>query len=501
VFDWQKEEFISTLNVNTDLRQSVFSSGENFILAGYYKGSPCERFTFNGLHWQQEFLNNFTGHLIYSTGHNYFLVHDEAANPDRIYFNFLDAERNWNFREINSSLTFASSGLSFWHSGASLAVVMAKNNPEFIYRWSKDYNTFYKDDKNKLGQDLFGMINDDIPVYIAANTLVGMGGKVARFDGQGWHSRSMTMYSDVNGQYYFFGDDLVVFNEDATTGKRLEFRPALNTWASIATMNGTFNRTSTGFNCYIHEGKLYFKKPNGTWEITQQNLQTSYFFPIAFGIQSFILIPTIVPYQSPYSDLTIIKQINGQTRLSTLYNQPLLLNNSNFKNQGASNEILITREFNTIPLISQAMDATTLNLYKFLEGYVQGDNVIFSEIFTDRFVSKVITSDGTNQNPKITSYIFKTENATVDQQGLSAIYSEVDIVDNLESSGERPKGYTRSYTFNRINSNNSLLYGVTYRTEVFDKNESLISYSLSQYKNNNTILYGNSNSIKGYGNF
>ncbi|MFM7851425.1 MAG: hypothetical protein ACKO96_05760, partial [Flammeovirgaceae bacterium] len=92
-----------------------------------------------------------------------------------------------------------------------MAIVMAANSPEFIYRWDLTYNNFYRDYKDVNNGEIFGSLPDHNPVRLINNSMAAVYGRLARFDGIHWYTDNVTSHYNGYTDYPFsYGDDFVV---------------------------------------------------------------------------------------------------------------------------------------------------------------------------------------------------------------------------------------------------------------------------------------------------
>ncbi len=468
---WKLDEYESQLHSDTQSGNSLITGGENFFLRGFYKGASAERFTFNGKEWVREYLNLFNGHYLFRAGINYFIAHDEYS--DKFYFNFLDAERNWHQREFPENLKFYSSGISYWNASASFLMVMAKDNPEFIYRWSKDFNNFYKDTNASDNSELFGSKPDDWRVFIVNNATVGLYGRLVRFDGLKWNPINYTFYEDGISKYSFYGEDYCVRNVSSNNAKMVIYNPNTRSFIDLPQlMEGELYKTAVSSNSFVLDNKIYFRNRNGNWE-NVSNVTNTDGYVLNIGNNSYAFF-TNYPFE--HEKTFYIK--NGLAKEKSSTYQFLHYSKTEFKNRGASNNIFISHEWSSgSNYYNMYNDSRKLYInWANYENYSESSH-LFNQV--DYVVDNIVSSNGeVNTNTK---FIFYNDNSYLDVSGFTAFYSQIDVVPNATSEGLKTKGYIRHNLFTKMDLQGTYLQGVNFKTSVFDQNDSLVSQKETFY--------------------
>ncbi|MFN7703160.1 MAG: hypothetical protein ACK5OS_00955 [Chryseotalea sp.] len=400
------------------------------------------------------------------------MAHDE--NLDKFYFNFLTAEKVWEQREWTGSTIFYSSGISRWYSSASFLVVMAKNNPEFIYRWSRDFNTFYKDTHASDNTQVLGTKLDDVPVYIVNNSTVGIFDRIVRFNGINWKASSFDYYNDAQGTYYFYGDDFVVRSTDYNVGKRLEYNPNTNTFLpDNNSVPGWYARVAVGINSFCYDKNLYYRFPNGNWQNIGSAPSSDEAISLTSGNNLFVLFD-IYPY--PHERTIYVK--NGQFNSALGLGGYIHYNNLRFKNIGVSSNFVISYpsyNYSNYPYDyenTKKLILTRLN-------YGTSDQIGTMQTQSDFVVDNIVVNDG-NKNV-ITKFRFNDAFAQMDPNGLTAYYSDVDVIPNASSTGQQTKGFIKYNFFNKNYFQGNFLQGQNFKTQMFDQNGNLISQTETLY--------------------
>ena len=481
-------------------------SGTNFVAVGPNQedgNHPGNIFTYTGDTWVRSPMNLAVGTYDYTGCNNYFIAQKRArflSTGVELYFNYLTEDRKWVTKKLDNSLIYdnRAEGQSYWTSANNVAIVMAQNNPEYAYNWDYTYNTFFRNDRDINNQALFGQLNDAAPVFIMDNGLVGINGRIARFDGWDWHTDNITSTINFGAiPYYAYGDDFVVrpvssiINTPNYRGGLKVYDPNKAQWQSDVIMAGNDAGQAfaqAGIDYYYFGNGYYYRRPDGVWEkkIT---------YDISGG--------TIIPYSgyprydvlcglSPFPVRRVIEFKSGN--LKEYYNlggRNLLLKSTKFKTRGTGNNTIASfpSYFGTLE------DATVIYLNRLVNDDLSGSLV-------DWPVTKLSVYDGTQNN--YTSFQYNTATALSDVSGNVAQYNEVTVVPGSQTPNYRPYGFTKTYFNNGLTSQETgnatianFWLGIPYETQVYDNNGQLVSSVKTDYdiftknilNNNGTLVF------------
>ena len=469
--------------------------GDNFVVAGSganagttTSNTPTRIFTFDGENWVKTaepstgspYIGNFhhTGTL------NYYITHNRDNNGsifDPIVFSYLNEEKIWQKKILadNATLRFnATAATTNWHSDNSRAVVMAADNPEFVYRWDNTYTNFFKDTHDKDNNPLIGNPADHAPVFMLNNGMIGIdGGRIIRWDGVRWHGANITStHTSPYGFYFSYGDDFVVRPAAPAVGgykgARLEFDPNAPAWKADAILDGSDVGTdfaNAGIDYHFFGKGYYYRQPNGSWV-----RKFSYAANPTFSRGGY---PRFEAWYSPYPyrllEVRYLKNGEMQSPL-TIANVYLHYNSRKFINPGAGNQTVITYAGT-----SAHEAATVIRLYRLV-------NDALADTQTDMPVNLITEFDGSQSRYTSLDYNFFT--ATIDEGGSIAQYNEVTVIPGSNSVAYKPYGYTKTYFYNGLSaaelgvSQADLRWsGLSYQTLSFDNNGNQVAYQKTGY--------------------
>ena len=477
-------------------------SGTNFVAVGSFQDDgthPSHLYTFQGDSWKDDVLNQTIGDHYYTSVNNYFISQNRAGfdGQPETNFNYLTEDKKWVTKKWSSYLLYSSTDLSYWYSGNSLAVAMAGNNPEYAYRWDLTYTNFYKDSKDKNNADLFGLLQDNAPVFIQNNSMVGIYGKLARFDGKAWSVDNITSsHTSPFGLYFSYGDDYVVrptasiIGSPDFKGGRKVFDPNLLQWQPDYIMSGADagqDFANAGIDYYYYGNGYYYRQPNGSWvkKATFSWGQSMFCkgsysrFDVWYGMNP-----------APVYEIRIFK--NGEVSGAlTLSGRNFLDNNLKFKSSGVGVQTLITYP-NTF---SEPGFATSLQLNRVVNDNIAGYAV-------DYPVTLITVNNGNTS--QYTTFAYNLSTATADPSGNTAMYNEVTTIQGSSNASSKPYGYTKTFFYNGLTSTElgvsytpmSLLWnGSPYETRVYDNNDVMQTSTKTSF-NTYSKTFTNSDGIK-----
>ncbi len=460
--------------------------------------NPGILFTYTGDGFTQTSLNLPYGNYNYGGTNNYFICHGSYeqtfAYDNQLYFYYLTEDRKWVAKNLDD-VKFSSANRSFWYASNSMAVVMAQGNPEYPYLWDFSYNMFFRDETNVDGGPTFGQVSDLAPVYIENNSMVGMFGHLARYDGWNWYSVFADCQASFSENYYSYGDDYVVrprysLSDGWYRGGIMAFDPNQLAWQPDVALNGTNagqDVANAGNDYYYYGNGYYYKKTNGTWEkkVTYSLPIHRTFIPVG-GNPRFDVIVGINPFD--IQKVVIFK--NGEITERYLGGQRLIDKTRKFVSHGVGSETIVSFP-NTY---ANHVDARSLRLNRLVNDDIAGQQV-------DYPVAYVTVNDGIQD--RYVSYKYEISTAYFDPSGNSAQYNEVSIVPGSSNPDDHPYGYTK-YFFNNGYSGPENGYpvlstywqGMPYETRVYDNNDQLISSDKTDYTiYSKNILNGDGNLV------
>ncbi|NBW35937.1 MAG: hypothetical protein EBR30_13120 [Cytophagia bacterium] len=469
---WKRTDFVKIYGTDVDNDELAFTNfigGDDFVAIGNHR-SHTFRFVCNGNGWIEDNVPYSSGTYFFTGGNNYYISHERDGGQLKFYY--LSPDKKWQSRDLYSSLSFTSSGISYWYTAGSVAVVMAGGNSEFAYRWSRDYNTFYKDTKDINNNNLFGSLTDHNPVYIINSSLVGAGGRIARFNGSKWHTSTVTSNISFSGNPYFgYGEDFVVRPTSSTHGKRLEFNPNTMTWNFDTEMSGNHRSVAVGSSHYYFGKNIYIRNPNGNWQPNSVNFDAN--FHVSFAANPSLYVVTgLFPYEIKENVLVA----NGEIQTLGTNGFNLLYSDITYRNPGASNSIIVT--YTTLGDGNIDDDPESTNKI-YLTKFIEANNYAAAKQ-SDLAVTSISTNDG-SKNQHLT-FRYDLINAKMDPNGATANYNQVDVLPGTISSSSSPYGYTRYFYYNGLQDKDPRLNGLVYRSEIYNSIDALpIASSTTTY--------------------
>lgn len=458
-------------------------SGDHFVAVASYQDDgthPCHLYTFQGNGWRDDVLNQTIGDHYYTSANNYFISHNRSGvNGTEMNFNYLSEDRKWVTKNWPYSwLLFGSNDPSYWYGSNSFAVVMADDNPEYVYRWDLTYTNFYRDSKDKNNNDLFGGLPDQASVYIVNNDMVGINGHLARWDGTAWSTDFITStHNSPFGDYYSYGDDYVVRPSSFVSstsnyrGARKVFDPNQLNWQPDYIMDGSDRGQDfayAGIDYYYFGNGYYYRQSNGNWIKKYTFPSTAYHFAIG-GYPRFDVWYDYYPF--PIQELRSFK--NGEMANPLWLGGNLLYSYTKYKSMGVGNQTIVAYS----AAVANPQDATYLQLSRLVNDEVSGDEWEYP-------VTMITTNDGTANRYTTIDYNYTT--AVSDPNG-GAMYNEVTVIPGSTSASSTPYGYTKTFFHNGLTAYelgtseylpvDYLWCGAPYATKVYDNNNNLLSSS------------------------
>ncbi|MEM7551408.1 MAG: DUF6443 domain-containing protein, partial [Bacteroidota bacterium] len=337
-----KTWYSNTLLTNTVFgERSVLLSGEDFIVAGDYNAhlTPNNHvFVWQGKAWRTNDLIQSSGNRSdYSAGANYFMEHSSDGlniplnEDDIIKFHFLNKRKEWVTSLIPNDIevdTDHSEGIfkpegspySSWHSAPSFAVVLADDNPGYIYDWNEDYtgwrrfgpienladNAYTQLTGNNMflsANPLFYKRPSDVRLFDGLELTVSAF-ELGRYNGLEWKFFDNTLFPYVSTQFDITaGPSTAVASfttEDSDAHGIAYFNPNIisgDPWSaqiinSIGGESYSWGTSEVSGNYALIRDDLYYRSANGQW-----NYVVDIPFPgsvenewdIKFGYKDFII--------------------------------------------------------------------------------------------------------------------------------------------------------------------------------------------------------------------
>jgi hypothetical protein len=465
----------------------VLLSGTNFIAVGpeTVDGNHSNNlYTFTGNGWNTSKLNVVNGNYYYTASNN-FLICQKRTNlfPSptvmQIYFNYLTEDRKWVTKQLGSSSMFesSSSSRSYWYSGNSLAIAMASGNQEYAYQWDFTYNNFFRNQTNASGGQLFGSIEDWRPVYIPGNGMVGIFGRLARFDGVNWYSAYADCATSFTDDYYSYGDDYVVRPRTSFggvyNGGYMIFDPNTLAWQPDIPLTGSNagqDVASAGIDYFYYGNGYFYRNRNGVWEKKVTYSPPVRYIPVS-GYPRFDVIATAIPFDIQ----KVIIFRNGNINEYSLSGRQIADKTLRFKTKGVGSNTIVSYQ----PGFPSHEDVTLLELNRVVTNSITGYQV-------DYPVTMVTVHDGSQF--RYTSFQYNSINALVDASGYSAQYNEVTVIPGSNNPNSRPYGYTKTYFNNGLTNSemgiptaSNVWLGSPYATQAYDNTNQLIKADKTDY--------------------
>jgi hypothetical protein len=473
-----------TTTIDYGSGKPTLMSGTHFITVGSFQDDgthPSHMYVYQGNSWRDDILNQTIGDHFYTATNNFWISHNKAGfnGAPEMNFNYLTEDRKWVTKNWPYSwLLFNSNDPSYWYSSNSFAVVMADDNPEFAYRWDLTYTNFTRDSKDKNNNDLFGGLNDQLGVYMINNSLVGVNGRLARWDGKYWNTETITStHNSPFGMYFSYGDDYAIRPSSYVSstinyrGSRKVFNPNTLGWEADVVHDGADRGqdfANAGIDYYYFGNGYYYRSPNGTWtKKVTYNVSGSQF--TTGGSPRYEVLYDIYPF--PIREIRMFKNGEIGSAITDISWMNLLYNTVKFKCNGVGNQTIVSYS----SAYSAPENATWLRLSRVVDNSISGYQ-------TDYPVTLLTEYDGTTN--RYTSIDYNTSTAVMDVQGASALYNEVTVIPGSSNTVSRPYGYTKTFFYNTLTGYDlSPSYitadlqwsGTPYLSEVYDNNNTLIN--------------------------
>lgn len=277
------DRYMHSNNSKPYIEDPVFINGDDFVALGSKNEGSLYTYVWNGEDWNQKWKHLLGGEFYYATNNNFLLVLNKDRANDMIeaqafdnsyYFHYLNAEKEWETKSWTRNVlqqinTVAEA--SFFYPSNSMAAYVADNNPEYFFRWDKDYNLIGID-------DVLGGYDDSYPILPSSNGMFTLQDypkrtplKSARFNGISWNKQLLE--STINYKFLTpaYGDDLISWIADdpytlVSDGVSLAlFNPNNNTWFTnvLDSFDAQFKTSSVGIiQDYLFLWNKIYKRNN-----------------------------------------------------------------------------------------------------------------------------------------------------------------------------------------------------------------------------------------------
>ncbi|SHI84537.1 RHS repeat domain-containing protein [Aquimarina spongiae] len=456
-------------------------SGDNFVAMHTFRDGDIFTYVWNGTGWTRKVINQ-NGNEFESTATNNWIISHQKGGTDWIKLHYLTDEGNWVTKNMNYPFSSDHDDLSYWYSTPSFALVMADDNPEFIYSWDENYN-------NVRRHNMFGAMWDRSTVLSRSNALFYIGdssnllGKAVRYDGFNFifsgNNYGGTKGVSISEDFFIHHNNRGNHPNDA---KLSEFDPNTLNWKfkDIPYVIQLSRSNTAGNGLYSSYEKIYFRNNIGSWGNPINVPNRSGFYTnegtgFNYHVQEYNH-PSLSS-SSRGSNITILKNDTSLrniwkpnrffgTHKDTWHSRRINNNNGN---------IIILAKNNL-----NFKDQTSLELY-----YEQNDHIEGKQ--GHHPVVCVSVNDGVETRHN--SFKYTTSYAKIAPNGLSGLYNKVRSVNGSSNPNITPNGYTETYFYTglsqqiRASQNQNvrkLLVGAPYATLSYDKNGIEVSLNTSK---------------------
>ncbi|UII33639.1 hypothetical protein LVD17_07375 [Fulvivirga ulvae] len=396
---------------------------------------------------------------------------------------YVDQQRQWHKVKFPESYEFNThpDKATHWHAGNSFAVVIAPDNPEYIFNWGENYNI--------TARTNIGAIDDDAIVNIIGNDLVAIKYPqtqimALRYEGGQWKSTSGMNYIYAPFSAPSYGEDIILYTDETTgKGKRNIFNPNYSNWGgSIDLSGGGYQQMAGPDGLFYNNYKFYKRQPDGAIVNVANTSGTSLSGKPHYGYG-----------EEPYVAYTIgsnsyLQQFkNGQDAgLITLTGRKI---------DGAPCDgfNLAARQYISAQIIASfngncSDRATNIQLTYLNDGQASG-------MISKPVVTKIETHDG--YQTRYTSFAYTSATAKTDAGGSTAQFNKVRVIPGSATASATPFGYSDTYFFNGLTSVESslpfptasadpysclrLVQGVSYASISYDKNGNNVAQTETSY--------------------
>ncbi|PKP28278.1 MAG: hypothetical protein CVU01_04525 [Bacteroidetes bacterium HGW-Bacteroidetes-18] len=272
------DRYMLSNNSQPYLEDPVFINGNDFIALGSKKEGSLYTYVWNGTDWNQKYKHLSGGEFYYAANNNFMLILNKNTANDIIeaqtfndiyYFHYLNAEKEWETKSWTRYVTQRINGInqaSFFYPSNSMAAFVADNNPEYFFRWDKNYDLIAID-------NVLGGYDDSYPILPSLNGMFTLQHypykypiKSLRYNGINWNFTSFPSPSYHTTPAY--GNDIIAWLNDNTfsTDDKVSYahyNPNNNSWDTVYLNNYDANSrwSSVGIiQDYIISGNEIYMK-------------------------------------------------------------------------------------------------------------------------------------------------------------------------------------------------------------------------------------------------
>lgn len=499
------------------LGELFLTSGSNHVAFSSQSSDRLFFYTWRGASWHKS-IKSHTSPAGYSyAGHsNYIIAHntrtDMAPGIDHFWFYFLSENGVWrekpfpgNFNAGGNYSTRRRDNYTIWHSSPSFALVMADDNPEYIFKWDTEYENITRETLFKVG--------DRDPVYWRSNSLFNVSNKeekkfegltystFLRYNGKDWLKEPIGLFKFLSPSNIVNNTFMIKGTSDVIGLSRGSSQIALKRYDANAEVWNDLEITTSEprFDRYIQlipeaalMGKsIYYNEPDGSWynigEISALNHgKDSWKYGLRAGKNTF--------YSSiPYNRTEINRVKNG-----TLSQRYMYYNNMDSRQRyyDIGGKLVGNEMFAAFPVSNpRKYNATRFWLYKWSDDDFQGGHEAV-------IVSAIHVNDGNLNIGK--SYAYDYYTARMDASGRFPLFNEVKVVNGSNNPSAYPRGYTQYYFHNgrplsdisnapteQVSDKTLLFAGNLYRKEIYNNLNELVLSTETIYKDYSRSIYNN----------
>ncbi|UII32247.1 HNH endonuclease [Fulvivirga ulvae] len=481
--------------------QPTLMGGDNFVAVGEREDGDLHIITWDGHGWEKKVIA-YAGNkevFNYTAANNYIIRHSTYGSDD-VELYHVNGKREWTRSKFPETYEVDThpDDLVRWYASNSFAVLIGEslflNSNKFIFNWDGNYNVNQRTDIDIQDNDaIINIVGNDLVAFKFPQTQI----KAYRYDGGQWRSTSGMQYIYAAFSAPSYGEDIILYTDkDSGIGKRNIYNPNTSTWS------GSVNLSSSGYQqmagpdgLFYNNYKFYKRKADGTVSQLATTSNTSLRGKPHYGIG----MEPFAIYTSG-SDSYIQKFDNGEDAgLITLTGRKI-------DGPPCDGFNLLSRQYVNGQIIASYNGscpdrATNLQLSYLADGQVSGQ-------ITRQVVSKVEVNDG--YQSRYTAFSYTTNTAKADVSGITAQFNKARVIPGSSSASSTPYGYTDTYFFNGLSSEESslpfpdeqanpgfnlgTLMGTAYAAYGYDKEGNNVSVSKTTYKG---FLYLNYNEAGG----
>lgn len=459
-------------------------SGNNFCAVGNPASDRIYFYRWDGHSWEVELKQtSATGEYFYTGTNNYVIQNERKSGTDDIKLHYYDITGELQTKSINAGFGTDGSGThpNYWYGQNSFAQVNAKNNPEFIIRWDKDYNYITKDNP-------FGSLEDDIKTYGFYNNYFSVTEELgfwtnlstsifSRYLGNGQWVNKSTLSAPFDDDIVLtgFGNDIFTHPANGWTGDtRIHiFNANSGLWQTnsyAANGGGINNENKMSFDVF---GRRYVFGNRRLYRVNQ-NMSVS-------GLSNYPYNTILT--KSDGGNVLYLSSRNGSQAYGSAFSRILSITQENqvFSHNIQSNYFLYKNPYKNYPthaigqgnFIVKDANSNNAKIYKIINGKLDFDNSTGKTIYKDHVIVKE-TYDPVLTRKQRTFYCYSE--AKISSDNTQVYYCAVSKFNDLEAVlGKTVTTYDTGETdIRRI--------GLPLKVGVYDDNDNLISEETNEWE-------------------